>query len=293
MCVRRTRTVTALLLAFACLAIPGVASAAKGTGTGGGSSADAEVVDRYLNISAQAWNGRYNYGNSTRAPCSWTRVGVDLAREFISIPGDQVEREVNGVTERLWWRDCEGPGSFVWVPEISTNDLLGVLIQDLRQRRLPDPQLTFGNVDPDFGWAYARVPVDVRAMGISPVTVTVSVAAGPFFAWATMRADPVRITFDSGDPESGTLYCTPGGLAAGIGDEPGSCSFEYVNSSAVAMNGRTFDTELVVEWDITYQSSGGAGSFEPVVTRASAPLAVAEVQSLVVCGPTGSGQGGC
>lgn len=291
--VRRTAGVTSCVVAAACLLIAGVVHGDKGTGTGGGSSADAEVVDRYMNISAEAWDGRYDYGDSTSAPCSWVWVGIDVALLFASASGEQVERVMNGVVERLWWRECEGPGSFVWVPEVSTDDLLAVLMDDIQSRRLPDPDLSFGNTDPEFGWAYARVPVDVRAAGISPVSVTVSVAAGPFFAWATMRAEPVRIVFDSGDPESGVMECTPGGLAAGVGDEPGSCSFAYVNSSAIAPNGRTFDTELSVEWEISYESSGGSGSFAPVVTAGTAELAVAEVQALVTCTGARPEQGGC
>ena len=290
---KRTSVVVTSFVVAACLISAGVVHGAKGTGTGGGSSTDVEVEDRYVNLSAQAWNGRYNYGVSTSAPCSWSRVGIDVAMLFASASGEQVERVVNGVVERLWWRDCEGPGSFVWVPQIETADLVAVLLEDLQSRRLPDPDLRFGNTDPEFGWAYTRVPVDVRALGISPITATVSVAAGPFFAWATMRAEPMRITFDSGDPESGVMECTTGGLAAGIGDEPGSCSFAYVNSSAIAANGRTFTTHLTVEWAITYESSGGGGAFPPVVTSGTAELAVAEVQALVTCTGSRPEQGGC
>ena len=56
------------------------------------------------------------------------------------------------------------------------------------------PQAVFEMLDPTYGWAYVRTPLDFRAGGDSWRPVSVTASAGP--VWATATAQPQRLTFD-------------------------------------------------------------------------------------------------
>jgi hypothetical protein len=182
-----------------------------------------------------------------------------------------------------------------WIPQLSGSDLLPLLLEELRSRQLAAPEVTFVGLDPEFDWAYVKVPVGFRIGNTGPVTVTARVAAGPLAAWASMTATPSAIRFDPGEPDGHSVSCTAEGAAAGGFDSarPGECSYTYVNSSAIAPNGRTFTTTTNMTYALTYRSSSGAGSFPDVTTTSSSELGVAEVQALVTCTGPRPEQGGC
>jgi hypothetical protein len=194
----------------------------------------------------------------------------------------------DGVTYHLWKRSCPNGVVYVQVAEATPQDLLPGILEQLRNRALPKPVPVFELLDPTYGWAYVRTPLDFRASGDSwrPVSVTASV--GP--VWATVTAQPRALTFDPGDPAGpGPVSCDGvGPVAAYVPETPGACSYTYVNASSTSpVDGYHFRTSLTITWSISWTSSTGAGgALAPYETSASALLAVAEVKGLVTC--TGS-----
>ena len=80
--------------------------------------------------------------------------------------------------------------------ETTPQDLLPGILEQLRERTLPKPVPVFELLDPEFGWAYVRTPLDFRAGADSwrPVSVTASI--GP--VWATVTAEPGHVDVRSG-----------------------------------------------------------------------------------------------
>ena len=58
----------------------------------------------------------------------------------------------------------------------------------------------------------------------------------------------------------------------------GACTYKYRSSSAVSANGRTFNTKMVVTWELSGDLEPGAPT--TLETFVESPLAVAEVQAL-------------
>ena len=202
---------------------------------------------------------------------------------------------MDGLRYHLWWRDCGGVGAYVVVAEATPQDLLPGILEQLRQRTLPKPMPVFELLDPEFGWAYVRTPLDFRAGGDSWRPVSVTASLGP--VWATVTAEPQTLTFDPGDPAGpGPVAC--GGdapVAPYVAETPGACSYTYVNASSTSpFDGYHFQTSMEIAWSISWTSSTGAGgALAPYTTSASALLAVAEVKGLVTCTGSRPEQGGC
>jgi hypothetical protein len=202
---------------------------------------------------------------------------------------------VNGRRYHLYWRVCNGAGDYVVVAEAVPQDLLPGILDQLRRGALPNPVPVFELLDARFGWAYVRTPLDFRAGGDSWRSVTVTASVGP--VWATVTAQPQRLTFDPGDPAGpGAVSCGgEGPVAPYVPATPGSCSYTYVNASSTSpVDGYHFQTTLTISWSISWSSSTGVGgALAPYETSTSAPLAVAEVKGLVTCTGSRPEEGGC
>ena len=264
------------------------AHAGLGDGTDNGSTSDSDDGT----ITAGAGYSREGV-RSGRSECTWTLANSGVTVDDIgSLTWPRV---IGDTTYNLYLRRCPNGDSWVEVPERTSGDLLPGLLSDLRSRALPRPTAVFEMLDPEFGWAYVRTPLDFRAGGDSWRQVSVTASAGP--VWATVTAVPAALTFDPGDPAgAGSVTCD--GEAPTdpyVAEWPGECSYTFTNSSSTSPHdGYHFLTTLSIEWTITWVSSGGgSGSFEPYTTSTTTELAVAEVKGLVTCTGPRAAQGGC
>lgn len=282
----RRLTVLASLVALLCGAAP--VHAAVGDGTDNGSSGDSGNGT----ISAGAHYTREGVRRG-RSECTWTAANSGVTVDDVgSLTWPRV---IGGVTYNLYLRHCPDGDSWVEVPEVAPGDLLPGLLAELRSRALPRPTPVFEMLDPEFGWAYVRTPLDFRAGAESWREVSVSASAGP--VWATVTAVPTALTFDPGDPAGeGSVTCSgTAPIDPYVAEEPGECSYVFTNASSTSpYDGYHFLTTLSIEWSITWVGSGGGGgSLEPYTTSTTTELAVAEVKGLVTCTGPYEGQGGC
>jgi hypothetical protein len=152
-------------------------------------------------------------------------------------------------------------------------------------------------LDPQFGWADVKTPLDFRAAAGSWRPVSVTASLGPL--WATVTASPVRLRFDPGDPDPlapPPVVCSGAGpTAVYVAAVPGVCSYTYRNASSTSQfDGYHFVTTMSIDWQVTWTSSTGTGgSLDGETTSATALLAVAEVKGLVTCTGPRPEQGGC
>ncbi len=219
-------------------------------------------------------------------------------------------RPAGGGVQQRWEYVCTESlgtaGLSVWLPQAadgSTDPLVfpRVTVADIlpgaadaARARVPLPVVEFGNVDPEFGWAYVRVPVEFRVSNLGSVSASASAVSGPWSAWVTVTATPVEVRFIPGEPRGAPMSCSAAGAQAPVvADAAGECSHRYVDSSAVSANGRTFTTTVEVLWDLSYRSSEGPGVLPAMTMVSTAELAVAEVQALVTCTGARPEQGGC
>jgi hypothetical protein len=273
-------------LGLALVAEPAAAFPGDGTGQGnGGRSGDVITA-------AVAYRSDDSGSGGGVSACSWEMVDGQVGVNGYVATWPYTE---GGVTYHLWRRSCPDGVVYVQVAETTPQDLLPGILEQLRDRTLPKPVPVFELLDPDFGWAYVRTPLDFRAGEGSwrPVSVTASI--GP--VWATATARPETLRFDPGDP-GGPGPVTCGGndpVAPYVAEQPGACSYTYVNASSTSrLDGYHFQTSLTIAWSISWTSSTGAGGgLAPYETSASALLAVAEVKGLVTCTGSHPEQGGC
>jgi hypothetical protein len=232
-------------------------------------------------------------GGGNESECSWEMVDGSIGVPDLGVatwPHVQ-----GGVTYHLWRRSCPTGVAFVQIAETTPQDLLPGLLEQLREQRLPKPAPVFELLDPEFGWAYVRTPLDFRAGADSWRPVSATAAIGP--VWATVTARPESLTFTPGDPAGpGPVSCAGDDpVAPYVAEAPGACSYTYLNASSTSpFDGYHFQTSMEIEWSISWTSSTGAGgALSPYSTSASALLAVAEVKGLVTCTGSRPEQGGC
>jgi hypothetical protein len=275
-------------LAIAMAKSPGRANAAPGSGVGQGSAGQSGGVI----TAAVAYRSNGSDAGGGAAVCSWELADGTVAVNGYTATWPQVEA---GVMYHLYRRSCPDGVVYVQVAETTPQDLLPGILDQLRQRTLPRPVPVFELLDPRFGWAYVRTPLDFRAGGDSWRSVSVTASVGP--VWATVTARPQTLTFDPGDPAgSGPVSC--GGddpVAPYLPDVPGACSYTYRNASSTSpLDGYHFQTTITIRWSISWTSSTGAGrALAPYETSSSALLAVAEVKGLVTCTGSRPEEGGC
>lgn len=278
----------AVVVASSVFAFADVATAGPGDGSGqGGGGAGDGTITAQVN-----W---WSNGSSTASSsgCRWLLVTGGLAVNGVG----EVHwpREVDGVVLNLWRRTCPDGVSWFELPVIDpTTELLPLLLTRLSQEKLPKPTPTFSVLDPEFGWAYVRTPIDFRVGNGSWMPVSVAASIGPY--WARVTASPGTLTFDPGDA-SGTGPVSCGGaapVAVYIAEEPGACSYTYVNASSTsAYDGYHFLTTFTIDWQIAWLSSTGGGQLDPLSTSATAELAVAEAKGIITCTGALPDQGGC
>jgi hypothetical protein len=283
---RLVAALTALLMAVVLGSIP--ASAAPGGGGGQGSGGrTGDVI-----TAGVAYRSGGAAAGGSGSVCSWELVDGPVGVNGYSATWPYTE---GGVTYHLWRRTCPDGVAWLQFAETTPQDLLPGILGQLRDRTLPKPVPVFELLDPEFGWAYVRTPLDFRSGADSwrPVSVTASV--GP--VWATVSARPDTLTFDPGDSLGpGTVVCRGSDpVAPYVAEQPGRCSYTYVNASSTStVDGYHFATSLAIGWTLSWTSSTGAGgALEPYTTSASALLAVAEVKGLVTCTGSRPEQGGC
>jgi hypothetical protein len=272
----------------------GLVGASPGDGTGAGSgTGGSENGVLTATVSYSSGSGSSDGGDG----CVWA-----MADDAYSLPAGQGQGSfpftdaASGVTYHLWTKSCPGQlVAYVQLPDAEPRDLLPLLLERLRSTELPAPLPVFELLDPEFGWAYVKTPLDFRVGGDAWRTVSVTASFGP--VWATVTAVPSSLTFDPGDPAGpGPVSCGGDGpTAAYVAEFPGDCSYTYVNASSTSpFDGYHFVTSLAIEWSISWTSSTGAGGpLAGFATSSTAQLAVAEVKGLVVCTGARPGQGGC
>jgi hypothetical protein len=199
------------------------------------------------------------------------------------------------VVYHLWNRVCAGASGLIELPEMDPATLRDLALERLKDEDIPTPEPVLQLLDPEFGWAYVRTPLDFRAGGDSWRMVSVTARLGPL--WATVSASPQTLTFDSGDP-NGPPPVSCGGdapVAGYVAESPGACSYSYANASSTSpYDGYHFLASLTIDWVVSWESSTGAGGALPGhQSTGTTELAVAEAKGLVVCTGSRPEQGGC
>lgn len=276
-------------LASAVLVLLPAAPVAAGPGGGGGQGSGSGRSD------SGAITATVTYTNSgPSGGCGWEMVTGGLQGSSGEVANFPYVKD--GVTFNLWKKTCAGlEAQWYVIPETEPDDLLPQLLQQVKSRRLPDPEPTFLALDPANNWAYVTVPLDFRAGAGAWRTVSVTASIGP--VWATVTASPTQLIFDPGDPNGpGPVECAGNAPVAGYDPAvPGECSYTYRNASSTSTyDGYHFVTSTWIDWAISWTSSTGAGgALDPFSTSSTALLAVAEVKGLVTCTGSRAEQGGC
>lgn len=206
-------------------------------------------------------------------------------------------RTIDGVEQTLYWTMCirippsppENPEQAMtpqvrdqqtaWVGRPTPGAVVETIFGQL-QLIIDPPIVSWPTIDPEFGWLYVNTNMEFRVAALTPKAVTGTLTNIVGTATATLSATPVAVTFSSGEPGGGSTTCSVDDASAPFYvDIIGACAYKYRAASSVAANGRTFDTRMVVHWDVT-------GDLEPdtprtLETYTDAPVAVAEVQALV------------
>ena len=247
-------------------------------------------------------------GFAARASLLWSHPGsrnqadggggyVDPTCGWTKLPDPPLT--IAGAIFDLWVKACGTPGDERVTPflvqRVTTADALGQAEAEARGK-IPSPSTEFLDLEPGFGWTYVTKPTPYRVTNLASISVTATVSAGPASVSVTVTAAPSWVRFGPGEPKGHWVGCSPQGAQAPLGpdvEHPGECAYTYVDSSAIAENGRTFETTTEVDWDLSWTSTAGAGVLTPFTSTSNALLAVAEIHALVTCvGPLPE-QGGC
>ena len=218
-------------------------------------------------------NDNDNNNNNDR-PCSYHRWNV--------------QKVVNGITYTSYSRECPGPNGsrirhFFWFADIDPT-AVAESAWDQDKAKVPKPSLGLSppitNLIVKFDTWIWTDPAD-----FAPVTVTslVTTLNGPLSA--TVTAEPLRLVFDPGEPDSQPMICEgPGQQWFPIyGDDAESgCMYAYQHSSQIDPTG-TFTASWSIVWRVTWTSNNGASGVlaEEYLTTTQQPMTVKEVQVLI------------
>ncbi len=196
----------------------------------------------------------------------------------------------------LWWDPyyipADDPGDpgcepgWIYFPRNSDPVTLVPDLQDYMHRLLPEVVHDLQPLDRDGGWAYVQVPLNftTAASSLTEVQATASVYDPETNAavWAEATAVPQRVIFDPGDGADEVLCDVEDARAAYAPEDPGFCSYTYLNSSNVAP-GNVFKAVVGVEWQGQFRSSstGTLVNFPIEPTYIEIDLAVAEARTSV------------
>lgn len=270
--------------ALAAASVLGSSTTAQAAGSEAGASG------RTINVSAWVQG---SFGSPT-PPAASQPCPEDTERYTVQgngvVPGPST-RVVNGVTQTQYTSFCASPAMPVawlatniaqWWTSTPTPELLVPLMMEFVEDEIDDPLTSWPNMSPTDNWLYVKVPMDFRVNNVASVSVTASVTTSLGSASATITATPSLLTFSSGD-SSGSAECSVDeGREDYVPRAPGACSYTYINSSAIAPNGYSFETSVDVTWDISATVPSPA---LPATLTTSTPqlLPVSEVQALVTC----------
>jgi hypothetical protein len=102
--------------------------------------------------------------------------------------------------------------------------------------------------------------------------------------WAEVTATPVGVTWIPGDGGPPVRCKGAGRPWVSDTDTAGACRYTYLRSSA-AQPGLAYAARVVVDWQVTWQGSGGRSGSLPLMQRQiDFPVAVAERQTVVTVG---------
>lgn len=234
-----------------------------------------------------------------------TSIVIDFERKvgFIPLPDFKVEKSDNpagptgidaiedGIAElsggefTVWTNDnCPWGQEISYVP--ANAEQLLPDFYDLAKDRLPEPELLLEPFDEEEDWTFVQVPLDFRTTPetVEDVVVTID-SGGPDPVWVTITAVPTTLTYRSGDPlASGdraevTCDVRPHATAPYVAESPGECSYAYQNASSVA-DGNIFEAELILEWEVTYESSDGPGTLVVDPTVQVEQVRIAEAKAV-------------
>jgi hypothetical protein len=212
--------------------------------------------------------------------------------EMPGAPGADYRRTVNGVEQILFWTACvrdasaeDAPGvqlvrnpRTTWVGVPTPGAVIPTLFTQIQELIAP-PIVSWPTMDPEFGWLYVNADMEFRVAALTPVTASGTLTNILASVSASQTATPVSVTFFSGEPGGGVATCSIADATAPFAVSViGACTYKYRSSSAVSANGRTFDTRMVVTWEMSGDLEPGAPT--TLETYVESPLAVAEVQAL-------------
>jgi hypothetical protein len=198
-----------------------------------------------------------------------------------------MRQDASGVVWTLYFRDCGADRQWVWVPNLSPQQL-APLARDQVTRLLPKPDPMFS---PDFvhrslnPFTLVRIPT-LFAVPPAQWTVVTAQAEVPGLT-VTATATPKRLVFTPGEPGGAAVTCDGPGLIVRTAGEfpptPPPCSYEYHHASSIA--GGTFTASLSMQWDITWTSSTGVGgTLAPATTTVDVAVPVREVEAIITNG---------
>ena len=207
--------------------------------------------------------------------------------QWIATPETQ---QINGILYRHHLRLCvdsdglERALSDSWFAEVSPRQLANSAWQQV-VAKVPKP--AFGSAPPSHN---AIVKFDMwlwtDPAQFVPVTAQASVPTLAGRITATVTAEPIRLVFDPGEPDSEKIICAGPGQAwdPSFGDLADSaCLYAYRHSSEIT-DTDTFTATWSTVWRVTWTSSSGAGGTldEAFVTTTQQPMIVKEVQTIIV-----------
>jgi hypothetical protein len=260
---------------------------------GGGFSAGASVSPGTQGISAHVV-GVYSGpgGGRGKSTCDWfpgTVLGRFKAAK--TDPATQLTLHLaDGSVARLYGRQCaDGDIAWVWVAPVTALQVANVA-RDKVKRLLPIPRAVFSPALSPSSPAVVHVPLwfAVPEGQWHPVSATATVQG----VAATVTATPQRLALEPGD-KGRTVGCAGPGLKWRSGmaepDSPPPCSYEYVDASSVAPNGRSWGANLSIRWQVAWvASTGESGDLEDLTTVADYAIPVSEMQGVEI-GATGRG----
>ena len=218
-----------------------------------------------------------------------------------SAAGTSVERLRAGVAPDLLalvplLKNCGGAVNWIVIGIFNVRGLALHFPDDLELNWLKRPTLTFEPKDPEFGWAYVQVPIDIRTTPVEWRTFEVTAENGapdPYYQWVTVTAKPKEFRFSPGDGSPDVVCNGDAPIAAFAPDAPGACSVVFNHESSTAANGRSFAVRGEITWSVTFESSNGPGVLRNITLGTDGNIEVAAIKALVGCTGARLGQGGC
>lgn len=270
---RRTPQFVTVLAAIGAVFVPNAGHHTARAAEGGGNAADDTIT-------AEVRDGSHRESTT----CRWRQVtAVDpLSGSTLEQP---VTRTVDGVTETLYQRSCNGPDGgdswYQWVRDTTSRRVVdrasstaSEKVVRLLFRTAPPAGMNVVNVGTWF-W----VPRTVW----KPVSATAHVVLPYGVFSVTVTATPSRLRFDPGDG-SDAVWCRGPGRpwTTALGDRARSdCMHTYRHSSDGAPRGR-FSAHTAVEWTVRVTSNFGLSfPLPPLRTGLPTPVTVRELQAVL------------